>query len=178
MLTSVVSFFFIIFFYFFFYFFLFFFIFFIFFIFFLLAVSRGKQYKESGTTVAAAYVRPRTAAAAASATASASASAAGSAGGSTAQRDLYVANVGDARAVVAVAVPPPPTAAGGGRGKSSGGGGGGARAPVLTAQRLTVDHTPNNPEESLRVQQAGGVVLRGRVNGQLAVSRYLLPVCC
>eukprot|EP00040_Diaphanoeca_grandis_P042050 m.264049 g.264049 ORF g.264049 m.264049 type:complete len:356 (+) comp53642_c0_seq1:332-1399(+) len=35
------------------------------------------------------------------------------------------------------------------------------------------DHKPNNPEEVVRVQCAGGFVARGRVNGTLAVSRAL-----
>jgi len=37
----------------------------------------------------------------------------------------------------------------------------------------TKDHKPNNPEEVVRIQCAGGFVARGRVNGTLAVSRSL-----
>ena len=48
-------------------------------------------------------------------------------------------------------------------------GGGG----TLRAVRLSKDHTPNDPAEADRVRRAGGAVFRGRVDGQLAVSRAI-----
>eukprot|EP00753_Platysulcus_tardus_P019689 PLAT7433.1.p1 GENE.PLAT7433.1~~PLAT7433.1.p1 ORF type:complete len:288 (+),score=65.29 PLAT7433.1:32-865(+) len=53
---------------------------------------------------------------------------------------------------------------------------GDSRAVLVTAdgaRALTVDHKPTVEEEEARVVSAGGVVLRGRVNGILAVSRAL-----
>lgn len=38
---------------------------------------------------------------------------------------------------------------------------------------VTVDHKPDSPAENQRIRQCGGTVLRGRVNGTLAVSRAL-----
>lgn len=60
---------------------------------------------------------------------------------------LYVANVGDSRAVIV-------------------GGPSGAR-------RVSVDHRACDPEEAKRVAQDGGIVRHGRVGGQLSVSRSL-----
>ena len=37
----------------------------------------------------------------------------------------------------------------------------------------TLDHKPSNPPERERIQNAGGNVMIQRVNGSLAVSRYL-----
>lgn len=96
------------------------------------AMQATRQYQDSGSTVASALIRP-------------SVSRAG-------QRDLFVANVGDARAVVAV---------------------GASGAAPLQAVRLSRDHTPNDPSEADRVRRAGGAVFRGRVDGQLAVSRAI-----
>lgn len=45
--------------------------------------------------------------------------------------------------------------------------------PVLE----TVDHKPNLPNERKRISDAGGQVMLSRVNGSLAVSRYLLSLC-
>lgn len=59
---------------------------------------------------------------------------------------MYVANVGDSRAVL--------VQAGG-------------------AQRLTVDHRASDPAEAARVAEEGGIVRHGRVGGQLIVSRSL-----
>jgi serine/threonine protein phosphatase PrpC len=43
----------------------------------------------------------------------------------------------------------------------------------MKALRLTRDHCPNTPREIDRVVKCGGRVIRGRVNGQLAVSRAM-----
>jgi serine/threonine protein phosphatase PrpC len=111
-------------------------------------LARG-EYNESGSTVASALIRPST-------------SRAG-------QRDLFVANVGDARAVVAVHAA---SADGSGAGANSNARSNGGGAP-LKAVRLSRDHTPNDPAEADRVRRAGGAVFRGRVDGQLAVSRAM-----
>ncbi|KAJ4002033.1 phosphatase 2C-like domain-containing protein [Lentinula boryana] len=42
-----------------------------------------------------------------------------------------------------------------------------------TATRLTHDHKPSDSDEQARIRGAGGIVLRGRVFGTLAVSRSL-----
>lgn len=60
---------------------------------------------------------------------------------------IYVANCGDTRAVLC-----------------SGGG---------KAERLTLDHKPSLPDEIKRIEELGGFVRNGRVQGQLAVSRAL-----
>uniref|UniRef100_A0A7S3YG85 PPM-type phosphatase domain-containing protein n=1 Tax=Lotharella globosa TaxID=91324 RepID=A0A7S3YG85_9EUKA len=59
-------------------------------------------------------------------------------------REIWVANVGDSRAVASS------------EGK---------------AIALSKDHKPNRPDEMARIKRAGGVVFCGRVNGELAVSR-------
>ncbi|KAK0213047.1 phosphatase 2C-like domain-containing protein [Desarmillaria ectypa] len=64
----------------------------------------------------------------------------------TAKRVLYCANAGDARAVL---------------------------CRNGTAIRLTQDHKVTDPSEGSRIRQAGGVIMRGRVFGTLAVSRSL-----
>ena len=58
--------------------------------------------------------------------------------------DIWVANAGDARVVLSE------------NGKF---------------QRLTVDHKPSLPEERAEIVKRGGLVVQGRVNGVLAVSR-------
>ena len=60
---------------------------------------------------------------------------------------VHVANCGDTRAVLC-------SAAG-------------------VAERLTVDHKPSLPDEIKRIEELGGFVRNGRVQGQLAVSRAL-----
>ena len=69
----------------------------------------------------------------------------------TCQGRLHLASVGDSRAVLAFR-------------------NGGA---LVTARRLTTDHTPALPSEHDRIIGAGGFVSRGRVAGILAVSRAL-----
>ena len=41
------------------------------------------------------------------------------------------------------------------------------------AERLSLDHKPSLPEEMRRIQDVGGFVKNGRVQGQLAVSRAI-----
>ena len=53
---------------------------------------------------------------------------------------------------------------------------GDSRSVLCSAQKVafaTSDHKPTNPDERARIEQAGGHVTQGRVNGQLAVSRAL-----
>jgi serine/threonine protein phosphatase PrpC len=60
--------------------------------------------------------------------------------------EVYVANAGDARCVIAC------------KGK---------------AKDLSIDHKPDIPTEKRRVQRAGGFVEYGRVNGIIAISRAI-----
>ena len=60
--------------------------------------------------------------------------------------EVYVANAGDTRCVIAS------------KGK---------------AKDLSHDHKPDNPNEKRRVERAGGVVDDGRVNGVIAISRAI-----
>jgi serine/threonine protein phosphatase PrpC len=66
---------------------------------------------------------------------------------------LYCANTGDSRSVLCR----------------------GMRNPdgtlAITAQALSSDHKPNRSDEKERIRQRGGVVLNGRLMGELAVSR-------
>mmetsp|Transcript_12533 Transcript_12533/g.17119 ORF Transcript_12533/g.17119 Transcript_12533/m.17119 type:complete len:315 (+) Transcript_12533:79-1023(+) len=78
-----------------------------------------------------------------------------SAGGGEGARVLYVANVGDARAVLCRNMEP---------NKTTG---------QVEAERMSVDHKPGDPDEKLRIEQAGGAVINHRVLGVLAVSRAL-----
>uniref|UniRef100_A0A0G4IDK9 PPM-type phosphatase domain-containing protein n=1 Tax=Chromera velia CCMP2878 TaxID=1169474 RepID=A0A0G4IDK9_9ALVE len=71
----------------------------------------------------------------------------GGASSSSSSSVLYMANVGDSRAVVV---------------KSNG-----------EALRLSYDHKAADPAERERVIRAGGVVMRNRVAGQLAIARAL-----
>ncbi|CAJ0587257.1 unnamed protein product, partial [Mesorhabditis spiculigera] len=65
---------------------------------------------------------------------------------------IYVANIGDSRAIVA-------------RQKEDGSG--------AVAVPLTVDHNPTIHEERMRIQKTGASVIDGRVNGSLEVSRSI-----
>jgi len=58
---------------------------------------------------------------------------------------LHIANVGDSRAVY--------------------------YAPSKGAERVSVDHTGKHPEEAERVKASGGVIIRGRLSGALALTR-------
>mmetsp|Transcript_34331 Transcript_34331/g.72282 ORF Transcript_34331/g.72282 Transcript_34331/m.72282 type:complete len:384 (+) Transcript_34331:250-1401(+) len=69
----------------------------------------------------------------------------------------YVANLGDSRAYACVREP----AAEGGQ------------APPLRCVSLSKDHSPLNPAERKRIEQAGGHVEKGRLCGSLEVSRSL-----
>lgn len=60
--------------------------------------------------------------------------------------EIYVANAGDTRCVIAE------------RGR---------------AKDLSIDHKPDLPNEKRRVQRAGGFVEEGRVNGVIAISRAI-----
>ena len=57
---------------------------------------------------------------------------------------LYVANIGDTRCVLS---------------KSG------------TAERMSIDHKGDNPDEILRIKSYGGIILDNRVGGLLAVTR-------
>ena len=67
---------------------------------------------------------------------------------------LYVANVGDSRAVLLTKIDQP----------ADGGSG-------YLARRLSFDHRAEDPGEQQRIKDAGGFITRGRVLGILAVSR-------
>lgn len=61
-------------------------------------------------------------------------------------RSVHVANLGDTRAVLSM---------------------------QGIAKRVTVDHKTSNPSEQERVKKEGGLILKGRVAGQLAITRAL-----
>lgn len=41
------------------------------------------------------------------------------------------------------------------------------------AKRVTTDHKTTNPSEQQRIKKQGGLILKGRVAGQLAITRAL-----
>jgi protein phosphatase 1G len=61
-------------------------------------------------------------------------------------KDLYVANAGDSRSVLSD------------NGK---------------AVELSFDHKPDNEEEMERIENAGGQIINGRINGGLNLSRAI-----
>lgn len=79
-------------------------------------------------------------------------------GATSTKRTLYVANVGDSRAVLVSSRHPDHD---------------GVDVPSsgFIATRLTFDHRAEDPEEQQRIKVAGGFVTRNRVLGILAVSR-------
>lgn len=77
---------------------------------------------------------------------------------------IVTANAGDSRCVLLRGVPQA------GLGHPDGVTG---NSSTATALPLSEDHKPFLPEEEARIQAAGGAVMRGRVNGELAVSRAL-----
>jgi serine/threonine protein phosphatase PrpC len=42
-----------------------------------------------------------------------------------------------------------------------------------TAKRVTIDHKTTNVSEQERIKKEGGLILKGRVGGQLAITRAL-----
>lgn len=72
-------------------------------------------------------------------------------------RWIYTVNVGDSRAVLAQAAPQT----------------GRQHTPLTQAVQLTEDHAFDNPEERKRVEDAGGVIINGRLNGELGMSRTI-----
>ncbi|KAM9963000.1 hypothetical protein ACTFIW_006221 [Dictyostelium discoideum] len=97
------------------------------------------------------------------------------------ENKVYIANVGDSRVVLGkiIGSDSSGSSGGGGGGGGSAEGGGDEQQPQpqqqkkTTAERLTFDHRPVEESERLRITEAGGTVLNGRVNGMLAVSRAL-----
>jgi serine/threonine protein phosphatase PrpC len=43
----------------------------------------------------------------------------------------------------------------------------------LIARRLSIDHKVSNPSEEDRIRSEGGSIIKGRVAGQLAITRAL-----
>lgn len=76
---------------------------------------------------------------------------------------LYVANVGDSRAVLCG------FSEGDLRDPSSRN----SAAPPFLVRRASVDHKASDPEENRRILREGGIISRGRVGGQLILSRAL-----
>lgn len=71
---------------------------------------------------------------------------------------LYCANVGDSRAVMGVLGPERQS---------------GMYNSLIKAEQLTTDHSCDEPSERRRIEQAGGFVVEGRLNGKLNMSRCL-----
>lgn len=104
---------------------------------------------------------------------------------------VHAANAGDARAVLSSRTARALPRFRGGDASEDGGGGGSTRrgrAPPLlpdpemdgerpavkgTAVRLTLDHKSTDPAEVRRIEESGGMCVRGRVLGVLAVARSL-----
>jgi serine/threonine protein phosphatase PrpC len=63
------------------------------------------------------------------------------------RRTCHVANLGDTRAVLC--------------------------SEKLIARRVSIDHKVSNPSEEDRIRSEGGTIIKGRVAGQLAITRAL-----
>ena len=63
------------------------------------------------------------------------------------KRTCHIANLGDTRAVLC--------------------------SDKLIGRRVTIDHKVTNPSEVDRIRSEGGSIIKGRVGGQLAITRAL-----
>lgn len=116
-----------------------------------LMMRDDNVYEECGSTVVCALVWPQD---------------------GTGERELYIANSGDARAVVAV-IDTGMDIGLTNSGEEDAVAGGGGEPYGLIGERLSVDHKPDLAEERDRIRKEGGWVAMGRINGTLAVSRAL-----
>jgi serine/threonine protein phosphatase PrpC len=111
--------------------------------------SRMAGIQTSGATVACCIVLPKF-----------------NADNSLESISVHCANAGDARIVLSSSVARLPESDSGCEGSAD-------KGAKSKAQRLTHDHKATDPEEISRIQSSGGMMLRGRVLGVLAVARSL-----